>query len=139
MGESLSERARVNRLLKYADLEGRDKSELLLACDGSWTYEVLVMNLKLYSSYFGDPRTVQDGHGPTSAGRGFQHHMSEGHAADEEELSTVEETRRVPVETVQREGDHGELEIVHSRREAPGVRALHSRREQASACRDRFA
>ena len=51
-GETLSERARVNRLLKGSGLSGREQRELLMSIGGQYDFGKLKVAMALYSSYF---------------------------------------------------------------------------------------
>ena len=51
-GETLSERARVNRLLKGSGLSEREQRELLMSIGGQYDFGKLKVAMALYSSYF---------------------------------------------------------------------------------------
>ena len=66
-GESLSERARVNRFLKGSGLSEREQRELLMSIGGTYDWNRIKTAIAVYSSYFQGYRT-NVGNAPPSKG-----------------------------------------------------------------------
>ena len=75
LGESLSEKSRVNRLLKGARLEKREQGDLLERA-GGFHFQAISDRMRLYSEFQGAPRRIAapDGHRPLAASTEWRPH-----------------------------------------------------------------
>lgn len=80
IGESLSERARINRLLKGSRLDKRDQRELIMAGGGVWPYDSITRQMRLHNEFFKGctSSTPSSTHRPQERREGRGHRPGEG-------------------------------------------------------------